>query len=133
VLGRGNNPSSNPGEGEKASSLRAGFVGFWRWKPAHFHWAFLDTSDGDTLLDHDVDQKHLEEEAQKLVDLPPVQFAGFIMTMMFSKILHPRGIRNMTVIVDSSVISIGEKDFMQNIRDARTSLNGEIAKNKGKS
>jgi hypothetical protein len=84
-------------------------------------------------LDHDLDQKFLEEEAQKLVGLPPVQFAGFILTMLFTKILYPRGIRNMTVIVDGSVIAMGEKELMQNFLNAKTALTGEIAKHKGKS
>ncbi|MBE7562213.1 hypothetical protein H7F10_04410 [Acidithiobacillus sp. HP-6] len=83
-------------------------------------------------MDHDLDQKLLEEEAQKLVGLPPVQFAGFILTMLFTKILHPRGIKDMVVIVNGSVISIGEKDVLQNLLNAKTALAGEIAKTREK-
>lgn len=107
------------------------FVGIgWR-KPNAWHGDFLGAANGDTELDHDVDQKLLEEEAQKLVALPPVQFAGFILTMMFTKILHPRGIKNMVVVVNGSVIALGEKEVLQNVLDAKTALAGEIAKIKG--
>ena len=104
------------------------FVGIgWRESGA-CHGTFLGAAYGDTELDHDLDQKLLEEEAQKLVGLPPVQFAGFILTMMFTKILHPRGIKDMVVIVNGSVIALGENEVQQNLLDAKTALAGEIGK-----
>lgn len=108
-----------------------GFAGVgWR-EPGACHGTFLGAAYRDTELDHDLDQKLLEEEAQKLVALPPVQFAGFILTMMFTKILHPRGIKDMVVVVNGSVIALGEKEVLQNVLDAKTALAGEIAKIKG--
>ena len=125
--------SRNPQKGSEASSLRAETDGHGEYMCCPCHWAFLGASDGDTLLDHDVDQKILDDEAQLLVSLPPTEFAGFMLTMLFTKVLYPKGVRNMTVVVDGSVINIGDGEFLTALKQAKTALSGEIARCQGTS
>ncbi len=70
----------------------------------------------------------LDEEARRLTALPPVQFASFMLTMLFTKILHPKGVLDMTVIVDGSVMHIGQSHTLDALTQAKTALAGEIAK-----
>ncbi|PKY11827.1 hypothetical protein B1757_02375 [Acidithiobacillus marinus] len=82
---------------------------------------------------HAVDQKNLDDEARRLVSLPPAEFAGFMLTMLFSKVLYPKGVRDMTVIVNGSVINIGDSEPLVALKTAKTALSGEIARIQRKS
>jgi len=67
-----------------------------------------------------------EEEAARLLQLPPEKFAEMMLTMLYFKVLHPKGIQNLTVVLDGSVFSVGKMQPLPRLERAAKLIQEEL-------
>lgn len=64
--------------------------------------------------------------ANELLSMPPESFAETMLTMFFLKVLHPKGVREMTVVCGERVISLGDGNPKLRLEDALRVLEREM-------
>lgn len=69
---------------------------------------------------------NMDTEAVDLLALPANEFAASILTMLYLNVLMAKGVREMTVICNGSVITLGKDDPMDRLRRAIQCLADEI-------
>ncbi len=69
---------------------------------------------------------NMDAEAVDLLTLPANEFAASILTMLYLNVLMPKGVTEMTVICNGSVITLGKNDPMDRLRRAMQCLAEEI-------
>lgn len=69
----------------------------------------------------------IQAEAARILALPPEQYAEIMLTMMYFKVLHPKGIDNLTVILDGSVFSVGKSDPVERLERASKQIAKELS------
>ena len=69
---------------------------------------------------------NMDAEAVDLLALPVNEFAASILTMLYLNVLMPKGVIEMTVICNDSVITLGKDDPMVRLRRATQCLAEEI-------
>ncbi|MBU2766078.1 hypothetical protein HAP94_07700 [Acidithiobacillus ferrivorans] len=69
---------------------------------------------------------NMDAEAVDLLALPANEFAASILTMLYLNVLTPKGVTEMTVICNNSVITLGSDDSMDRLRRATQCLADEI-------
>ena len=71
-------------------------------------------------------ESNTDAEAVDLLALPANEFAASILTMLYLNVLMPKGVTEMTVICNNSVITLGYDDPMDRLRRATQCLAEEI-------
>ncbi|MEY2335156.1 hypothetical protein [Acidithiobacillus ferrianus] len=71
-------------------------------------------------------ESNMDAEAVDLLALPANEFAASILTMLYLNVLMPKGVKEMTVIYNSSIITLGNYDPMDRLRRAKQCLVEEI-------
>ena len=69
---------------------------------------------------------NMDAEAVDLLALPANEFAASILTMLYLNVLMPKGVAEMTVICNNSVITLGGDDPIDRLRRATQCLAEEI-------
>jgi len=67
-----------------------------------------------------------EAEAARLLQLPPDKFAEMMLTMLYFKVLHPKGIQNLTVVLDGSVFNVGTMEPLPRLERAAKLVQDEL-------
>ncbi|RBL99107.1 hypothetical protein C3R74_11340 [Acidithiobacillus ferridurans] len=71
-------------------------------------------------------EPNMDAEAADLLTLPANEFAASILTILYLNVLMPKGVKEMTVIFNGSVITLGQYDPMDRLRRAIQCLADEI-------
>jgi len=71
-------------------------------------------------------ESNMDAEAVDLLVLPTNEFAASILTMLYLNVLMPKGVKEMTVICNNSVITLGNSDPMDRLRRATQCLAEEM-------
>ena len=71
-------------------------------------------------------ESNTDAEAVDLLALPANEFAASILTMLYLNVLMPKGVIEMTVICNDSVITLGKDDPMVRLRRATQCLAEEM-------
>lgn len=75
-----------------------------------------------------VDTRLADAEAQKLLRLSADQFADAMLSMLYFKVLHPKGVDSLTIVHGDSVFSVGSDETEARLRKAKTRIEQEIAR-----
>jgi hypothetical protein len=73
-----------------------------------------------------VDKTDMDAEAREILSWSTEDFASGLLTMLFLNTLSPKGVKEMTVIVNDSVLSLGQGDPLDRLQRAKNSLEAEL-------
>lgn len=73
-------------------------------------------------------KEELNKEALKMLEWPAEEFASGLITMLFLNVLHPRGVKGLTVVANNSVFTLGEGNPGVRLQHAKCLLDAEISK-----
>lgn len=75
-----------------------------------------------------MNQEAIDAEARKILQWSDEDFASGLITMLFLNVLEPKGIKELTVVVKDSVLTLGEGDPEKRLAKAKSVLEAELTR-----
>lgn len=75
-----------------------------------------------------MNQEEIDAEARKILKWSSEDFTSGLITMLFMNVLHPKGVKGLTVVANNSVFTLGEGDPSERLLHAKSMLEAEINK-----